>query len=207
MINLTGPLLDLWPGRLHQGTTRCVISWLPVNYEQQDAPSYETINATIFTYTWPGLKLEYAIDGSYKGMVHIPLTEDNQYYNKPLTITFIMDERQQNYWAFWRYMTTVQSGQTNGWPVLDKKFRAYFPDGYYRNRVTYIPSIEIHVADDSFQQWTVMSFQRCYPVDLSDIQINNTAPECVTFTMSFVYSFIQVTRDLENPDTNNCVSR
>ena len=209
MINLSGPLLSNWPGRLHMGTTRCTIGWLPVDYSQSDAPSFETINATILSYICPQLSIRYQIDGNYKGLVHIPVQEDNEYGNKILTITMILDERQENYWALWRYMQTIQSGQTNGFPIKDDKSRVYAYDGFYRNRLTYIPSIQINIADDSFQKWTTLNYSRCYPVDISDLNFNFNSPgsEPVTFTITFLYSYFDIHKFGENTETVPCISR
>jgi len=204
---MTGPLLTKWPGRLHQGTTRCVLGWLPVNYEQLDAPSFETVNATILNYIAPQLSIRYQVDGSYKGLVHIPMQEDNEYGNKVVSITMIMDEQQDNYWALWRYIQTIQSGLTNGFPLTDDKARVYAPDGFYRNRLTYMTNLDIHIADDSFQKWTTLHYMRAYPVEISDLNFNSLAPELVTFTISFLYSYFWIERYENELPNAPCVSR
>ena len=190
------PFLDHNPGRLHQGTARCEIAYLPVSYAEQDAPPFETINASITAFIATGLQLKYHTDGSYKGMVHIPITEDNQYNDKVLTINMIVDDRQENYWTLHRYMETIMSGETDGFPIRDPRSRIYANDGHYRNRLTWIPYIEISMADDSYQRHQRVRFERCYPLELSDLSLNFLEPEAVTFTMSFIYSLKRIVRSL-----------
>ena len=201
---MDGPRLDRWVGRLHQGTARCVISDLPVSYTEDDAPASETINANITSFVGPGLQMRYQIDGSYKGLVHIPVTEDNQYYDKLITISMIADDRSENYWTLHRYMSTIQSGQTgpNAYPIRDKNHRIYGFDEHYRNRRMLIPFIEIHMADDSFQEWQIIRYERCWPTDISDLNLNFLSPEPVTFTTSWVYEVKKVIRCPESiPNT------
>lgn len=201
---MDGPLIDRWVGRLHQGTARCVISDLPVSYKESDAPSSETINANITSFVGPGLQLRYQIDGSYKGMVHIPVTEDNQYYDKLITMSMIADDRSENYWTLHRYMSTIQSGMTgpNAYPIRDANHRVYGFDEHYRNRRTWIPFIEIHMADDSFQEWQIIRYERCWPTDISDLSLNFLSPEPVSFTMSWTYEVKKIIRIPESvPNT------
>ena len=83
---MDGPLLDRNLGRLHQGTARCEIGPLPVSYEEDDAPSSESVNGSITAFVAPGLTQKYKLDGNYKAYVHIPITEDNEYYDIYLPI-------------------------------------------------------------------------------------------------------------------------
>jgi len=191
-----GPFLDHNPNRLHQGTARCVIGLMPVSYEQENAPPSETINANIKAFIAPELELKYAIDGSYKGLVHIPITEDNAYYDKVLSIDMICDGRQENYWALHRYMETIQSGMTNGFPIMDTNHRVYGNDRRYRNRVMYIPRIDIIMADDSFQKHQTVRFGRCKPIRLDSLKLNFGNPDPVTFSVSFVYTTREIIREL-----------
>ena len=182
--------------RLHQGTARCVIANLPVSYEEEDAPPGEAINAVITSFTSTGMSLRYVTDGNYKANVHIPITEDNLYYDKVLTITMISDDRQENYWNFFRYMQTIQSGSTKpAFPILNTRDRVYGLDSHYRNRVTWIPYIDIVMADDSMQKHQTIRFERCYPTELSDLNLNFLGPEPVTFTISFIYSLQSIYRE------------
>ena len=142
-----------------------------------------------------GLDLKYAIDGSYKALVHIPITEDNQYYDKILTINMIADDRMENYWALRRYMKTIQSGQSNGFPVTDPNHRVRLFDNTYRNRLTWIPRIDIIFGDDSHQKHQTVRFQRCYPAAIGDINMDFKGPEPVTFNISFLYSLEETLRE------------
>ena len=201
---MTGiPIQDHNFNRLHQGTCRCVIGSLPVSYEQADAPPEEAMNALITGFVSCGLDLKYATDGSYKGIVHIPITEDNAYFNKLLTINMIADGRMENYWTLRRYMRTIQSGQTNGYPATDHNHRVWSFDNTYRNRLTWIPRIDIIFADDSFQKQQTLRFSRCYPTAISDITSAFTSPDPVTFNISFVYSFEEIIR--EEPPSENII--
>jgi len=196
-----GPFLDHNLNRLHQGTSRCVISLMPVSHEEEDAPSSETINASITGFIVPGLELKYEMDGSYKGLVHIPVTEDNAYYDKMLSIGMICDGRQENYWALHRYMETIQSGATNGFPIEDHNHRIYGLDGHYRNRRTFIPRIDIIMADDSFQKHQTIRFERLYPVTLDQLDLHFKAPDPVTFSVHFYYTSKRIIRE-EPPHAN-----
>lgn len=189
--------------RLHQGTARCVIAQLPVSYEEWDAPPFEAVNANIKAFTSTGMSLRYVTDGNYKAYVHIPITEDNMYYDKIVTITMISDDRQENYWNLFRYMQTIQSGSTQpAFPIWDTNNRVWGLDRQYRNRVTWIPFIDIVMSDDSYQRHQTIRFERCYPVDLSDLNMNFLSPEPVTFTITFIYSLQSIVRDLPpHPDS------
>lgn len=196
------PIQDHNFNRLHQGTCRCVIGALPVSYEQSDAPPEESMNALITGFVSSGLTLRYDTDGNYKGRVHIPMTEDNQ-YDKMLTINMIADDRMENYWTLRRYMRTIQSGQTNGYPITDHTSRIWSFDNVYRNRLTWIPRIDIIFADDSFQKHQTLRFSRCYPTGLSDITTTFGSPDPVTFNITFIYSFEEVIR--EEPPSENII--
>ena len=189
--------------RLHQGTARCVIAQLPVSYEETDAPPFEAVNANIKAFVSTGMTLHYVTDGNYKANVHIPVTEDNLFYDKLLTITMIADDRQENYWNLFRYMETIMRGATQpAFPIWDTNSRIWGIDKKYRNRLMWIPYIDIVMADDSYQRHQTIRFERCYPTELSDLSMNFLSPDPVTFTMSFVYSMQTIIRDLPpHPDS------
>jgi hypothetical protein len=168
---------------------------MPVSYSETDAPARETINGNITSFLCPGLHIKYVQDPFYKGIVHIPMQEDNEYDMKVLTVNMISDDRGENWWSLYRYMETIQSGQTGGWPIQDKKHRIYGDDGFYRNRLAYIPNIDIISSDGSFQRHATIRFKRCFPVDLGDITHNFLEGEPVTFTASFIYSNREVLRE------------
>jgi hypothetical protein len=175
-------------GRQHQGTSRCEIGKIPMSFNDDDSPVFETVNASITTFSTPGLTLQYATDHNFKSIVHIPLTEDNEYYNKVLTINMICDDRQENYFTLHRYMETIQSGQTGGYPTREKNHRVYGLDGFYRNRTMYIPKIDIIMADDSLEKQQIIRFERCFPLELSNIDMTFGEPSPVTFNITFLYS-------------------
>lgn len=175
-------------GRQHQGTARCEIGKIPMSFTDTDSPVFETVNASITTFSSPGLTLQYATDYNFKAIVHIPLTEDNEYYNKVLTINMICDDKQENYFTLHRYMETIQSGQTGGYPTTDKTHRVYGLDGFYRNRLMYIPKIDIIMADDSLEKQQIIRFERCFPLELTNLDMSFNEPTPVTFNITFNYS-------------------
>lgn len=191
---MQGPLPNHNFNRLHQGAARLVIGELPVSYRESDAPPSESINANIKEFSIPGIDLNYQTDYNFSAHVHIPMTGDNEYRDKLLVVTMIADDRQENYWTLHRYMETIQSGVRDGFPDLNIHNRIHGNDGYYRNRLTYIPIIDIIMADDSMQKHQTIRFARCYPLVLGDLAINFTEPAPVTFTMSFVYSLKKIIR-------------
>lgn len=205
---MDGPLQNRNLGRLHQGTARCEIGPLPVSYEQKDSPSSESVNGNITAFVAPGLSQRYKLDGNYKAMVHIPLTEDNEYYDKLLTINMIVDDRMENYWTLYRYMQTIQSGETDAFPIKNQNHRVYGFDSQYRNRRTWIPYINIHMADDSYQKHQIIKFHRCYPLELEQLSLNFMGPDPIKFTVSFLYSLVTVER--QSPpneiDPVNCIA-
>ena len=73
--------------------------------------------------------------------------------------------------------------------------RIYGNDGFYRNRLTYIPTIDIVMSDDVMQKYQTIRFARCYPLVLSDLNMNFLAPDPIKFTMSFVYSLKTILRE------------
>ena len=190
-----GPVLDHVPNRLHQGTSRIIIGLMPVSYDQDNAPPPETVNANITGFTIPSFDLKYATQSHYKANVHIPVSEDNSYDGKLVVVQMIADDRYENYWTLWRYMQTIRTGSTDGFPVTDKTDRVFGNDGHYRNRLTWIPRIDIVQADDSQQRHQRMVFMRCYPLVLSELSMNNDAADPVKFTMSFIFSNIDIVRD------------
>lgn len=193
-----GPPLDHTLNRLHQDSSRIVIGEIPVSFAEKDSPPHESINALITGFIAPGLVIKYATDPHYKGMVHIPVQEDNQYDDKILTVNMISDDRADSWWCLYRYMKTIQSGQTGGYPELDVHSQVYDNNGFYKNRLSYIPSIDIIVADGSMQRNSTIRFLRCFPIQLGDLQftINTSEPALVAFTVSFLYSDRDFIRDL-----------
>lgn len=181
-------------GRQHQGTGRCEIGQIPMSFNDDDSPVFETVNASITTFSTPGLTLTYATDASFKGIVHIPITEDNEYYNKVVTISMICDDRQENYFTLHRYMETIQSGQTGGNPITDTRHRVYGLDNTYRNRLMYIPRIDIIMADDSLEKQQIIRFERCFPLELSNLDMTFNEPSPVTFNVTFNYGLKKLIR-------------
>jgi hypothetical protein len=187
--------------RLHQGTTRLRIGGLPVRYSDSDAVAEEVINANIRQFITSGLTLKYAPVTAYKAISHISITEDNEYSEKVVTVNMIADDRMANWWTLNRYMMTIQSGQTEGFPILDTRHRVYGPGGnHYRNRATWIPTIDIIFADDSMQKWQTVRHMRCFPLVLGDITSTFDSPEPVTFDFSFLYDIRTVIREKEPMD-------
>lgn len=187
---MASPFLDHKLNRMPQGTARLVIGQIPVSYDvdAKDAPPEESINALITGYTIPGSELEYATHAHYNGVVHIPVSEQNAYRGKVLVVNMISDDRQENYWTLWRYMETIRSGRMGGVPIEEVKHRIFGNDKEYRNRLMYIPRIDIVFADGSMQRHQRIIFHRCFPMVLSEIQMNFNDPSPVTFTASFVFS-------------------
>jgi hypothetical protein len=197
-----GPFLDHNLNRLHQGTARIFLGNPPVSYEEDDAPSSETINANITGFIAPGLELKYETDGNYMCVVQIPVSEDNgPYSDKILSIDMICDDRQENYWSLHRYMQTIQSGDRNGFPITDEHNRVYGVDGHYGNRRTWIPRIDIIMADDSYQKHQTIRFSRCFPVKIEDLKFTFGAPDPVTFSAHFIYTMKEIIREI--PPTAN----
>lgn len=204
------------PMPVHQGFWRINIGPMPVSYDEKrtvdtqpyTTPAPETVNANIKDWTCPGLDLTYAKEAHYKFVTNIPTTEDNQ-YDKSFTVNMIADNRYENYWAIDRYMKTIMSGETDGFPIQNREHRVYGIDHRYRNRLTYIPYIDIHAGDDVAQEYMIFRFERCRPVSLSDLSIRPGSIEPVTFNVSFKY---ELRRLIRLPDPNElmtaiCVSR
>ena len=188
-----GPFLDHHLNRLHQGTARCIIGSMPVSYDQDDAPPSVAINANITAFRAPGLDLKYATDPNYKRSVHIPISEDNSYGNAVVSITMISDDRQENYFALHRYMETIQR---NTFPVTDTDHRIYAYDKIHRNRLTWIPRIDIIVSDDSYQKHQTIRFERCFPLGLDELKFDFQKPTPVVFTQSFLFTWKEILREI-----------
>lgn len=187
------PILDHTLNRLHQGSSRITISDIPISYQQGDAPARETINAMITSFVCPGLELRYAVEASYKAMVHIPMTEHNEYNQKILSVNMICDDRQENYWSIRRYMDTLQKGFA-AYPDLNLNSAVYDHNGNYKQRTTFIPIIDITMADGSMQTHQIIRFKRCFPLNLSDLQLDFKEPVPVNFMVSFIYSDVETIR-------------
>jgi hypothetical protein len=194
-MSLRGPIQDHNLNKLVQGTSRISIGDIPISFTEDDAPPFESINANIKGFKAPGLTLKYASEYSYKAKTHISITEDNEYQDAILSVEMFMDDRMENYWALHRYMETIQSGKTGGWITEDPNDQPYGIDGRYRNRLMYIPIIDITMADPSFQHHQTLRFSRCFPTRLEDISMafpDDVAP--VTFVASFIFGKREIIR-------------
>lgn len=195
---------------VHQGFWRMRIGQLPVSYNEKrtsvtqpfTTPAPETVNGLIQNFICPGLSATFAKESHYKFVTNIPTTEDNQ-YEKVITVTMLCDNRYENYWAIDRYMTTVQSGQTNGEPIENVYHPVYGIDKRYRNRLTYIPYIDIHAADDVAQEYMIFRFERCRIAELSDLNVKPGAIDVVSFNLSIKY---EIRRLIRLPDPNELMT-
>jgi hypothetical protein len=201
------------PVPVHQGFWRCTIGPLPVSWHDEahdavdtptphTAPVPEMINALIKNYICNGLSQSFEFEYHYKFRTRIPTQEDNQ-YDGTLTITMLADQAYENWWGLHRYMDTVMSGITGGFPITNMNSRVFGLDGRYRNRLTYIPYIDIHCADDNSQERMIVRFRRCRITTLSDLQPNPGSVEPVPFNISVQYELKEIIR---LPDPNSYMS-
>ncbi len=187
--------LDNVVNRLHQSILKLTIADIPVSFSEPDAPPSEILNATILGFVAPGLSIRYATDSSYKAKVHIPMQEDNEYNDKILAVTMVADDRLQNYWSLYRWMRTIQSGQTDGFPVKDRFHRVFGKDGMYRNRLLWAPFADIIIADGSYQRFGTIRYGRIYPLNMTDIDFHNRSSDQVTFNVAFIFSDRDIFRE------------
>lgn len=201
------------PVPVHQGFWRCTIGPLPVSWHDEagdavdtpkphTAPVPEMINSLIKTYICNGLSQSFEFEYHYKFRTRIPTQEDNQ-YDGALTITMLADQGYENWWGLHRYMDTVMSGITGGFPVTDMNHRVFGLDGRYRNRLTFIPYIDIHCADDNSQERMIVRFKRCRITTLADLQPNPGSVDPVPFNISVLYELKDIIR---LPDPNSYMS-
>jgi len=201
------------PVPVHQGFWRCTVGPLPVSWHDEahdavdtptphTAPVPEMINALIKNYICNGLSQSFEFEYHYKFRTRIPTQEDNQ-YDGALTITMLADQAYENWWGLHRYMDTVMSGITGGFPITNMNSRVFGLDGRYRNRLTYIPYIDIHCADDNSQERMIVRFKRCRITTLSDLQPTPGSVEPVPFNISVLYELKEIIR---LPDPNSYMS-
>lgn len=201
------------PTPVHQGFWRCTIGPIPVSWHDEahdatdtpiphTAPVPEMVNALIKNYICNGLKESFEQEYHYKFRTRIPTQEDNQ-YDDPLTITMLADQGYENWWGLHRYMETVMSGLTDAYPIMNPNHRIYGIDHRYRNRLTFIPYIDIHCADDNSQERMIVRFKRCRVTALSDLQPNPGAIDPVQFNMTALYELKEIIR---LPDPNSLMS-
>ena len=100
-------------------------------------------------------------------------------------------------------METVMSGLTDAYPIMNPNHRIYGLDHRYRNRLTFIPYIDIHCADDNSQERMIVRFKRCRMTALSDLQPNPGAIDPVQFNMTVLYELKEIIR---LPDPNSMMS-
>lgn len=181
--------LDHVLNRLHQGTYRCEIGNIPINFQTPGNEfAKETVNGLITSFISPGLNIKYATDANYGGaFVHISVQETNMFNEKILSITMLADDRFNNYQVLHNYMLTVQQGGF-AYPDLRENAPAIGRDGFYRNRLMYIPQISIFGADGSYQLSHTLNFKRCFPIAMSDIIHSFGDAEPVSFNISFIFS-------------------
>lgn len=201
------------PVPVHQGFWRCTVGPLPVSWHDEahdavdtptphTAPVPEMINALIKNYICNGLSQSFEFEYHYKFRTRIPTQEDNQ-YDGALTITMLADQAYENWWGLHRYMDTVMSGITGGFPITNMNNRVFGLDGRYRNRLTYIPYIDIHCADDNSQERMIVRFKRCRITTLGDLQPTPGSVEPVPFNISVLYELKEIIR---LPDPNSYMS-
>lgn len=198
------------PVPVHQGFWRLRMADFPINYVEQrkhivdpyttDAP--EVKNAVIKDFVCDGLSCSLEKEGHYKFVTYIPTQEDNQ-YDSTFTINMLADNHYENYWAINRYMETVQSGQTGGDPVRDPMHRVFGLDQRYRNRLTYIPWIDMHAGDDVAQEFMIVRFERCRFIALSPLHITPGALNPISFNVTVKY---EIRRIIRLPDPNELMS-
>jgi hypothetical protein len=192
---MRGPIQDHNLNKLVQGTCRINIGDIPISFDEYDSPPIESINANVKGFKAPGLSLKYASEYAYKAKTHVSVTEDNEYQDAILTVEMFMDDRMENYWTLHRYMETIMSGETGGWTSKDFNDQPYGFDGRYRNRLMYIPIIDITMADPSYQMHQTLRFSRCFPTRLEDISMSfpdSVTP--VTFAVSFLFGKREIIR-------------
>lgn len=204
--------LERNPVPVHQGFWRLRIGPLPVAYNRVDketketdapyAPPPEVINANIRDFVCPGLSATFSKEGHYNFVVNIPTTEINQ-YDDVITVNMLADNYYENWWAIHRYMETVQSGQIDAFPILDKTHRIYSFDHKYRNRLMYIPFVEMHAGDDAAQEHMIVRFERCWIAKLGDLSVKIGSIEPITFNLSIKY---EIKRIIRLPDPNTMMS-
>lgn len=198
------------PMLVHQGFWRIFIGPLPVSYKETrksptdpyTAPAAESVNANIRKFVCPGLSLQYVKEHHYLFSTRIPVSENNQ-FNKILTVNMFCDNRYENYYAIDRYCRTVQGGQIGGSPIQDVNHRVYSFDKRYRNRLTWIPFVEIHAGDDVAQEYMIWRFERCRITELSDIDITPGNLDVAAFTISMQY---ENRRLIRLPDPNDLMT-
>ena len=100
-------------------------------------------------------------------------------------------------------METIQSGQTDAFPILDHNHRVYGYDHRYRNRLMFIPHIDFHFGDDRAQHHMIVRYYRCFPTSISGLQVTPGSAQALKFTMSFNY---QIKRIIRLPDPNSLMS-
>ena len=193
---MRGKPIDNVANILNQGHSKIVIGDIPISFDEVDAPAIESINANIKDFRCPGFTLKLAREYYYKATTHVPITEDNEYYDEPLTVEMFMDSRMENYWTLYRYMETLQSGKTGGWVSNDDTDSVYDNKGHYKNRLAYIPKIDIIMGDAVHQRYQTMRFSRCYLTKLDSIPMiqPGSSPKPITFIASFVFSKREIFR-------------
>lgn len=203
------------PVPVHQGFGRLRISELPVNYEEgrksvtdpYTTDAQETINANIQDWYCPGLQCSLQREGHYKFVTYIPTQEDNQ-YDETISVTMLTDNHYENYWGINRYMQTVQSGQTDADPVRDRNHRVYGYDKRYRNRLTYVQWIDMHLADDVAQEYMIVRLERCHFTAIGPLKFKPGVLQTVPFNLTIKF---EDRRLIRLPDPNElmdaiCVS-
>lgn len=198
------------PVPVHQGFARLRFSEFPVNYverrtsvtEPYTTDAQEVVNANIMDWVCPGLNCSLQKEGHYKFVTNIPTQEDNQ-YDDTISVAMLADNRYENWWAIRRYMDVVQSGQTDADPVLDRMHRVYGTDRRYRNRLTYLQWIDMHLADDVAQEYMIVRLERCRFTAISPLNFKPGTLQTVTFNLSIKY---EIQRIIRLPDPNELMN-
>lgn len=194
------------PVPVHQGFARLRFSEFPVNYVERrtsvtdpfTTDEQEVVNANIMDWVCPGLTCSLQKEGHYKFVTNIPTQEDNQ-YDDTISVAMLADNRYENWWAITRYMQVVQSGQTDADPVRDPHHRVYGVDKRYRNRLTFIQWIDMHMADDVAQEYMIVRLERCRFTAKSPLNFKPGTLQPVTFNLSIKY---EIQRIIRLPDPN-----
>jgi len=161
---------------------KVVFSNMPFSSGRMDKPPMAVFDNYVKSVSMPDYNLELVNSQFFGITVKQPASQANNDLT-PLIIDFFVDEDVENYATFYEWIREVRCGNpTDGKGDLGESL---------------INSIYVIYNDNENRAGPRFSFNNCYLINLSSLQLNFGTSEQLVFSCTFTYDLWDVTR----PDT------
>jgi len=161
---------------------KVVFSNMPFYSGRIDKPPMAVFDNYVKSLSMPDYNLEVVKSAFFGAQVNQPSSQANNDLT-PLIIDFFVDEDVENYATFYEWMREVRCGKPT--------------DGDNSLGESHINTIFLTYNDNENRSGPRFSFNNCYLINLSSLQLNFGNSEQLTYTCTFAYD----TWDVVRPDT------